>query len=61
MTFAELLKAIRRAKGLSLRTAATQIGINHTILRGIENGVHSSGETFFLIFRWLMTPEKKVA
>jgi transcriptional regulator with XRE-family HTH domain len=46
-------KLKRRRRGLSVREAATQIGVQYTTLYRMEHGTSVSVETLVLVIAWL--------
>jgi transcriptional regulator with XRE-family HTH domain len=54
MRIADLLKAWRHHEELSVREAATRIGIPSSTYAGIEKGRAVSSETLITVWRWML-------
>jgi transcriptional regulator with XRE-family HTH domain len=59
MILRKILKCWRDAEGFSLRTMATQIGIDHAALDRFERGDDLNSANLCKVVVWLLTPEKE--
>lgn len=55
MKIAEAIRGYREIKKVTLRQAAKEIGIPHSILWKIENGKGETAECWPAIIRWLFS------
>lgn len=56
-----ILRSARRMRGLSLRAAAQEIGVNFNTVGRVENGTECDTGTLVAILRWLDEPTRAAA